>query len=258
MAEADSICTLSSTYYFFSMSSRILLLDLDHTLYPSTAPTLDAVDARITRFIETTLHLPEDQADHMRRELCARYGTTLRGLETLHGVSREAYTTFIQDLEDHLMPPADPRLRDWLIRAAQRHPTYLFTNARRDWADRCLAHIGIADLLLADPEVQGRIRGIFDIDFMDWVGKPEASAFTKVEAFLLKNHPPGDLIFADDRLDNLEGARARGWRTIWVRPHTAARGAEGAAVTAIASAAGHRVVDSLLELNPDLGPETLA
>jgi putative hydrolase of the HAD superfamily len=237
--------------------SRILLLDLDHTLYPSTAPTLDAVDARITRFIETTLGIPEREADQMRRDLCAAYGTTLRGLEILHGVSRDAYTTFTQDLEDHLMPPADPRLRDWLMRAARNVPTYLFTNARRDWADRCLEHIGISDLLLADPGIQGRIQGIFDIDFMDWVGKPEASAFAKVEAFLLDKHVPSDLIFADDRLDNLEAARARGWRTIWVRPHTAAQGAEGAAVTAIASAAGHRVVDSLLELNPELDPETL-
>jgi putative hydrolase of the HAD superfamily len=230
---------------------RILLLDLDHTLYPSTAPTLDAVDARITRFIETTLGIPGDHADEMRRSLCAEYGTTLRGLEELHGVSREAYTTFIQDLGDHLMPPADPQLRAWLTTAALNLPTYLFTNARRDWADRCLVHIGISDLVHADG-----VRGILDIDFMDWIGKPEASAFAKVEKFLLERHPPAfeggsaELIFADDRLDNVEGARARGWRTIWVRPHTVAQGAEGAAVTAIATAAGHRVVDSLLELDP--------
>ena len=239
---------------------RILLLDLDHTLYPSTAPTLDAVDARITRFIETTLRIPEERADHMRRTLCAEYGTTLRGLEVLHGVSREAYTTFIQDLEDHLMPPADPHLRAWLGAAARSLPSYLFTHARRDWADRCLAHIGVADLLAADPDVTSVLRGILDIDFMDWIGKPDASAFAKVEKFLLEQHPPApdgdgpELIFADDRLDNVEGARARGWRTIWVRPHTVMQGAkasEGAAVTAIASAAGHKVVDSLLELDPE-------
>ena len=237
--------------------TRILLLDLDHTLYPSTAPTLDAVDARITRFIETTLRVPEEQADQMRRDLCAEYGTTLRGLEVLHGVSREVYTTFIQDLEDHLMPPADPRLRAWLIAAARSLPTYLFTNARRDWADRCLVHMGVSDLLTADPDVTSVLRGIMDIDFMEWIGKPDASAFARVEAFLRDKHPEAfagdgpELIFADDRLDNVEGARARGWRTIWVRPHTVARGAEGAAVTAIASAAGHQVVDSLLELDPE-------
>ena len=234
------------------MSSRILLLDLDHTLYPSTAPTLNAVDGRITRFIETTLGIPEEHADRMRQTLCAEYGTTLRGLEELHGVSREVYTAFIQDLEDHLMPPTDPHVREWLITAARTQPTYLFTNARRDWADRCLVHIGISDLIHADS-----VREILDIDFMEWVGKPHASAFEKVEKFLLEKHPSifeegnAELIFADDRLDNVEGARARGWRTIWVRPHTVALGAEGAAVTAIAAASGHQVVDSLLELDPE-------
>ena len=241
--------------------SRILLLDLDHTLYPSTAPTLDAVDARITHFIETTLQIPLGEADRLRQSLCAKYGTTLRGLEELHGVSREVYTSFIQDLEDHLMPPEDLQIREWLITAAKHLPTYLFTNARRDWADRCLTHIGIADLLVADPDVTSVLRGILDIDFMEWVGKPDASAFAKVENFLLEKHPSTsngknagnhtELIFADDRLDNVEGARARGWRTIWVRPHTVGQSAEGAAVTAIARASGHRVVDSLLEINPE-------
>jgi putative hydrolase of the HAD superfamily len=237
--------------------SPVLLLDLDHTLYPSTAPTLDAVDRRITEFIGKTLEIPEDHADRMRRDLCAEYGTTLRGLELLHGVGREEYTSFIQDLEDHLMPAADLRLREWLITAARRRPTYLFTNARRDWADRCLIHLGFSDLLVADPDITAVIRGILDIDFMEWVGKPDPGAFARVERFLethglLPTHPSTPAaFFADDRLDNLAAARERGWRTIWVRPHTAAQGAEGAAVTAIAEASGHRVVDSLLELDPE-------
>ena len=252
-------------------TSRILLLDLDHTLYPSTSPTLEAVDARITTFIETTLSVPTGQADQMRRNLCGEYGTTLRGLELLHGVSREVYTTFIQDLGDHLMPTNDPRMRAWLSTAARHMPTYLFTNARRDWADRCLLHLGISDLVetRSDAEVEALasegVRGIFDIDFMEWVGKPHASAFEKVENFLVAKHASQgysdfEYIFADDRLDNLDGARARGWQTIWVRPHTAAPGGamnggapgmENAAVTAIAKAGGHRVVDSLLDLDPE-------
>ena len=229
---------------------RILLLDLDHTLYPSTSPTLDAVDARITRFIETTLRLPESEADQMRRDLCAEYGTTLRGLEERHGVSREVYTTFIQDLGDELMPAEDPRLRTWLLAAADAMPTYLFTNARRDWADRCLRHLGIADL------VGSHLKAVLDIDFMDWIGKPNLSAYEKVERFLEQTHGArapncsSETIFADDRLDNLEGARARGWRTIWVKPHTVGAGAEGAAVAALAAVSGHRVVESLLDLDP--------
>lgn len=228
--------------------SSILLLDLDHTLYPSTAPTLPAVDARITHFIETRLNLPLNQADAMRRALCAEHGTTLRGLEILHGVSREEYTDFIQDLEDHLMPSADPRMRAWLIAAARTLPTYLFTNARRDWAERCLRHLGIEDLVPGFPgegavsPADGSLAGIFDIDFMAWEGKPNRAAYEKVERHILKQHPlTEDFVFADDRLDNLVAARARGWQTVWVRPHDAASGLGG----------GHHVVDRITDLDPE-------
>lgn len=244
--------------------SSVLLLDLDHTLYPSTLPTLPAVDARITRFIEERLGFEAGAADALRKSLCAEYGTTLRGLEILHGVGRDEYTDYIQDLDDALMPPEDHRLRGWVLAASAARPTYLFTNARRDWADRCLRHIGLSDLLVSeDPEVRAALAGILDIDFMEWVGKPEPAAFAKVEDFLRARHPEaGSRVFADDRLDNLETARARGWSTIWVRPHNFGQGvggghaqslgsAESAAVAALAAASGHRVVDSLLELDPE-------
>jgi FMN phosphatase YigB (HAD superfamily) len=47
--------------------------------------------------------------------------------------------------------------------------------------------------------------------------------------------------FADDRMDNLESARARGWTTIWIHPHTAGnvRGDEF-----------DRVVPSLTRIDP--------
>lgn len=232
--------------------SAVLLLDLDHTLYPSTAPTLPAVDARITRFIETRLSLSAGRADQLRRDLCAEHGTTLRGLELLHGVSREEYTDYIQDLGDHLLPDPDPGLRAWLITAVARRPTYLFTNARRDWARRCLDRLGLSDLLRDDNEngkdaggssAAGRaFGGILDIDFMGWTGKPQASAFEKAEEFLRARHPGvAARVFADDRLDNLDAARARGWRTVWVRPHDAPPGL----------GAGHRVVAALTELDPE-------
>ena len=235
----------------------ILLLDLDHTLYPSTAPTLNAVDARITHFIATRLNLDPEKADAMRRALCSEHGTTLRGLELSHGVCRDEYTDFIQDLADDLMPRPDPALRAWLLRVAPRLPTYLFTNARSDWAHRCLRHIGISDLVEAAGSGGGEARdegsdearagisgifGIFDIDFMAWEGKPNRAAYEKVEAHVFARHPEKtDLIFADDRLENLVSARARGWRTVWVRPHDAPPGLGG----------GHHIVDRITELDPE-------
>ena len=229
---------------------RILLLDLDHTLYPSTLPTGDAVDARIAQYLCNHLKLPLNEADALRQELSARYGTTLKGMEILHGVDRERYCDFIQDLEDELMPPPNPLLREWLIAAGAKTPTYLFTNARRDWVDRCLASMGFDDLLLENSgkEFSGVLQGILDIGFMEWIGKPETEAFSKVVAFLRERHPSfTGILFADDRLDNLEQARSHGWSTVWVRPHDA-MACSGEACLA---PTGHRVVDSLLELDPE-------
>jgi putative hydrolase of the HAD superfamily len=238
--------TRPSTY--FSPVPSILLLDLDHTLYPSTAPTLTAVDSRITTFIETRLGLTPEAADLMRRTLCKEHGTTLRGLELLHGVSRNEYTDFIQDLGDHLMPEPDPQVRDWLITTAAHTPTYIFTNARRDWADRCLRHIGIHDLVDGYDSKQESggdaglrvFSGIFDIDFMEWEGKPNRAAYTKVEDHVFARHPEDStLIFADDRLENLVTARMRGWQTVWVRPHDAPVGL----------GQGHHIVDNIIDLD---------
>lgn len=220
--------------------SRVLLLDLDHTLYPSTLPTAYAVDARITGYIGQHLGLTPGEADVLRQELCARYGTTLKGLETLHGVDREHYCDFIQDVEEALMPPPDPRLRAWLSRVVEKIPTYLFTNARRDWADRCLASLGLSDMLAENSEKKnhGALLGILDIGFMEWVGKPEAEAFSRTEDFLRRRHGEGvHILFADDRLDNLAQAKRQGWATIWIRPHD---------VDAELNA-GHLRLDSLLE-----------
>jgi pyrimidine 5'-nucleotidase len=237
-------------FAFSPPMSRVLLLDLDHTLYPSTLPTAYAVDARITDYIERHLGLVPGKADALRQELCTRYGTTLKGLETLHGVNREHYCDFIQDVEDVLMPPPDPRLREWLLGVVEKVPTYLFTNARRDWADRCLACLGLSDLLIEtqengtqenspEPAVLGALLGILDIGFMGWVGKPDAEAFSKTESFIRRRHGDVRILFADDRLDNLAEARRQGWSTIWIRPHD----------MDINLSAGHRTLDSLLELD---------
>ncbi|HAO98710.1 MAG TPA: hypothetical protein DCQ83_01560 [Fibrobacteres bacterium] len=227
--------------------SRVLLLDLDHTLYPSTVPTQTAVDAKITEYIRVHLNLPPNEADALRRDFCERYGTTLKGLEIAHGVDRERYCDFIQDLEDTLMPPPDPRMREWLSKTVMRLPTYLFTNARRDWADRCLLTMGLSDFhpdVRANEPSVGSLHGILDIGFMEWYGKPNAAAFIKAGNYIRNQHGDARLIFADDRLDNLDQAKAHGWTTVWVRPHDALSEAGSSHVT----------IDSLLELDVESIP----
>lgn len=225
------------------MSASVLLLDFDHTLYPSTLGTLPAVDARINLYMQTYLGFTAQGADEARTRLWDRYGTTLKGLEELHGVDREHYCDFIHAIEEAHLPPPDPALHDWLARLP--HPAYIFTNARMDWAVRGLKAMGLEDVLPAGKAAH-RLLGIFDIAFMDWEGKPNRAAYAKVDAYVRERHGADARIwFADDRMDNLESGRSQGWSTIWIHPHTAGpvRGDEF-----------DRVAPSLLGLDP----ETLA
>jgi putative hydrolase of the HAD superfamily len=229
----------------------VLLLDYDHTLYPSTLGTLKAVDDRINLYLRTYLGLSPEAADALRVGLWDKYGTTLKGLEVLHGVDRHHYCDFIHAIGEGELPPPEPALQDWLARLP--HPVYIFTNARMDWAVRGMRAMGLGNLL---PEAEAaaaqdavaarifprRLEGIFDIAFMDWEGKPNPAAYDKVDAHVRARHGAGARIhFADDRMDNLESARALGWTTIWIHPHTAGpvRGDEF-----------DRVVPSLTRLDP--------
>jgi pyrimidine 5'-nucleotidase len=238
--------------------ASVLLLDFDHTLYPSTLSTLPAVDARINLYMRTFLGLTEQAADETRVKLWDLYGTTLKGLEELHGVDREHYCDYIHAIEEAHLPPPDPALQAWLARVP--HPSYIFTNARMDWAVRGMKAMGLEGLLPegllpAEPDTlkggpspsaavfPSRLRGIFDIAFMDWEGKPNRAAYAKVDAYVRERHgADAHIWFADDRMDNLESGRAQGWSTIWIHPHTAGpvRGDEF-----------DRVVPSLLRLDPE-------
>jgi pyrimidine 5'-nucleotidase len=229
--------------------ATVLLLDYDHTLYPSTLGTLNAVDGRINLYMQTFLGFGSEAADALRLKLWDQYGTTLKGLEELYGVDRNHYCDFIHAIGAEHLPPPDPALQDWLARLP--HPVYLFTNARMDWAVRGMRAMGLEGLL---PEAEAgaaraagrvfprRLEGIFDIAYMDWEGKPNLPAYAKVDAHVRARHGDGARIhFADDRMDNLESGRARGWTTIWIHPHTAGpvRGDEF-----------DRVVPSLTRLDP--------
>jgi putative hydrolase of the HAD superfamily len=230
---------------------KILLLDYDHTLYPSTLNTLKAVDDRITLYIRTFLGYTHEAADAARLQFWDQYGTTLKGLEEHHGVDREHYCDFIHAIEDCHLPPPDPSLTAWLSR--MNHPFYIFTNARRDWAIRGLTAMGLASILPVSNIMDenstlpvndhGRLKGIFDIAFMDWQGKPHPESYAKVDTFLrLKHGQDIEIHFADDRKDNLETARMMHWNTIWVTPHNA---------NEVPTGTFDRVLSSLSSLDPE-------
>jgi putative hydrolase of the HAD superfamily len=193
-----------------------LLLDLDDTLYPASAGLFPLVSARIRSYIERTLGLDERAARVVQRRYWRRYGTSLRGLMLRHRIDPEPFLEFVHGVpvEDHLK--AEPDLRALL--ASLPVTRHVFTNGPAGWAQRVLATLGIEDLF----------ERTFDIVSFGYVPKPNAEPYDVVTQAL---GAEARIVLVDDSPANLGPARARGWRTVWLRsPESVLGGTRGLSV----------------------------
>lgn len=184
------------------MSIAYVLFDLDDTLYPPGAGLMQALSARITRYISERLGLPPSVAEELRRDYYAHYGSATRGLIRNHAIDVARYLEFVHDLpvESYLAPDPDLGCLLDCIEADK----VLFTNAPAAYAQRVLAVLGISD----------RFKRVFDIEFGNYFGKPNLRVYWRVEQALRVSG--AKLAIVDDAVANLAPARRLNWRTIWV------------------------------------------
>jgi putative hydrolase of the HAD superfamily len=182
---------------------RILLFDLDETLYPREAGVMGQIRILILRFIRERLHLDEEEADRLRRQYLATYGTTLRGLQANDDIDPEDYLRFVHNIPlEHYIQP-NHSLDAVLASLPQRK--VVFTNASREHAERVLTLLGIRD----------RIDRIVDIRDMDYESKPEPAAYRRVCDLL--DARPEECLLVEDNARNLRPARALGMTTVLVQ-----------------------------------------
>src|SRR4051794_5263171 len=67
------------------------VFDLENTLYPHHVNLWHQVDARISEFVGTFLGIAPDEARRIQKDYYLRYGTTMRGMLTEHGVHADDY-----------------------------------------------------------------------------------------------------------------------------------------------------------------------
>ena len=79
---------------------------------------------------------------------------------------------------------------------------------------------------MARMEIAPAIEDVFDLKLMDWEGKPHASAYEKIEKWLVARgvlnkdaKDKSQIVLLEDSLRNLEPAHERGWTTILVNPN---------------------------------------
>ena len=196
-------------------SSKIWLFDYDLTLYGEEERfVLNSLDHRIAEFVQKTVGGTFESATEIRKDYLHRFGTTLSGLMAMNGTVPDDFFDFIHEPEYLVYPKVSPE-KFALLKSLTGH-RFVFTNGRGDWSRAGMARMEIAPA----------IEDVFDLKLMDWEGKPHASAYEKIENWLVARgvlekdaKDKSQIVLLEDSLRNLEPAHERGWTTILVNPN---------------------------------------
>jgi putative hydrolase of the HAD superfamily len=182
---------------------RIILFDLDDTLYPPQSGMMDQIRDRILGYIRIRLDLSPEEADALRRHYFQVYGTTMRGLQVNHHIDADEFLHFVHDipLRQYLQP--NPLLDSVL--AAVPQEKVIFTNASREHAE------GVLDVL----GIRHHFTRIVDVRDMNYESKPQPVAYQRVCQLL--DAQPEECLMVEDNMRNLHPASALGMATILVQ-----------------------------------------
>ena len=165
----------------FPGSRRVLLFDLDETLYPRESGLIPFQRERVYDFMAAKLHVARDKVPDLWQGLFAEHNQTFAGLlayqrahaDTVAPFTEAEYEAAIRSGYGKLKP--DPALRALLLEKcfpdAKGFKRYVFTNASEGHTARALAALGL----------EGCFHGVYGTAFLgDGVCKPQDAAYDKV------------------------------------------------------------------------------
>lgn len=185
------------------MQIETILFDLDDTLYPSSSGIWSLIRERIDKFMVEKLNYLEHEVPSTREKLFIEFGTTLRGLESVHHIDPIEYLKFVHDIpiNDYIAP--NPKLNELLEMLPQKK--VIFTNGDRWHAKRVTDALNITkyfeetvDIIDVSPYCKPMIES-FGIAF-------QKLGITDLSKILL----------VDDNIRNVEAANNLGLKSILV------------------------------------------
>jgi putative hydrolase of the HAD superfamily len=181
---------------------RIILFDLDETLYPRESGVMEQIRILIVRYLRERLHLSAEEAEKLRQQYLVTYGTTMRGLQIHHQIDPDDYLRYVHNIPlDRYIKP-NQGLDAVLALLPQEK--IVFTNASREHAERVLALLGI----------RRHIDRIIDVRDMDYESKPQPAAYRRICDLL--DVRPEECLLVEDNVRNLRPAKALGMVTVLV------------------------------------------
>jgi putative hydrolase of the HAD superfamily len=179
------------------------VFDLDNTLYPHHLNLWQQVDERIRDYVARYLRVTKDEAFRLQKDYYRRYGTTMRGLMTEHGLQPDDYLEFVHQIDHSPLVP-NPVLGAAIEKLPGRK--LIMTNGTRKHAEAVMARL----------EIRHHFDDVFDIAAADLDPKPMPRVYDR---FLARHgvDPKRSAMF-EDLARNLEVPHALGMTTVLVVP----------------------------------------
>ena len=179
------------------------MFDLDNTLYPHHLNLWQQVDGRIRDYIADFLKVDREEAFRLQKDYYRRYGTSMRGLMTEHGMKPDGFLEFVHQVDHSPLEP-NPALGAAIRKLSGRK--LILTNGTRSHADKVLARL----------ELVGHFDDVFDILDAELEPKPSAQTYDR---FLNRhNIDARQAAMFEDLARNLAVPHARGMTTVLVVP----------------------------------------
>jgi putative hydrolase of the HAD superfamily len=142
------------------------VFDLDNTLYPHHLNLWQQVDDRIRAYIAQYLGIEPEAAFRLQKDYYKRYGTTMRGLMTEHGMHPDDYLEFVHQIDHSPLEP-NPALGAALEELPGRK--LILTNGTRKHADAVMRRLAIHE----------HFEGVFDILAAELEPKPSPQTYER-------------------------------------------------------------------------------
>jgi putative hydrolase of the HAD superfamily len=179
------------------------VFDLDNTLYPHHLNLWQQVDERIRLYIERLLDLPKEDAFRLQKDYYRRYGTTLRGLMTEHGLQPDDFLDFVHEIDHSPLEP-NPQLGAAIEKLPGRK--LILTNGTRKHAEAVVQRLAIHQ----------HFEDVFDIAAAELEPKPSPQTYERFLA--LHGVDPQKAAMFEDLARNLATPHALGMTTVLVIP----------------------------------------
>jgi putative hydrolase of the HAD superfamily len=179
------------------------VFDLDNTLYPHHVNLWQQVDERIRDYIAGFLKVSHEEAFRLQKDYYKRYGTSMRGLMTVHGIQPDDFLDFVHQIDHSPLEP-NAALGEAIGKLPGRR--LILTNGTRRHADAVLARL----------ELDRHFDGVFDIVAAELEPKPSPQTYDR---FLkVHNVDAAKAAMFEDLARNLAVPHELGMTTVLVVP----------------------------------------